>query len=240
MADNKEISQLITAEQTTANDLMEVAIPAPSGVQSDTGYVSRKITFNTFATWLANHFTFLTQLKTYVKTIIGGINEVHDSLAEEYDDTSTYNIGDVRRYHGVIYKANTNISAAEAFNPAHWDATVICAELGGSAIALAGLIDTTILNPHDGDVLVYNATSQMWVAGSSGGINYVDIPSTLIAGATTVVFTNAAITTSSKIEPFVDTQYYGVNPSGITVTTGQAVLTYPAQNQNVPVMIRVW
>lgn len=240
MADNKEISQLITAEQTTANDLMEVAIPAPSGVQSDTGYVSRKITFNTFATWLANTFTFLTQLKTYVKTIIGGINEVHDTLAEEYDDTSTYSMGDFCLYHGVLYKANTNISAAEAFNPAHWDATVIGNELGGSAIALAGLIDTTILNPHDGDVLVYNATSQMWVAGSAGGINYVDLTGSLVAGSSTITFTNQAITTNSMIEVFVDTEFFGVNPSGISVSTGQIILTFPSQSQNVPVKVRVW
>lgn len=73
MPDSKPISELLTAEQTTANDLFETAIP---NAMTETGYVSRKNSFSVFGIWLCNTFQFASQLHTTAKTIIGAINEV--------------------------------------------------------------------------------------------------------------------------------------------------------------------
>ena len=54
------------------------------------------------------------------------------------------------------------------------------------------------------------------------------ITTTLASGATSVTISDARITTTSVIDPYTDT--WGLNPTDITVTTGQCVLTFEAQN----------
>ena len=63
------------------------------------------------------------------------------------------------------------------------------------------------------------------------------ITATLSAGATSVTISDARITTSSTILPVAET--YGLAPTNITVTTGQAVLTFDAQQnaENVGILV---
>ena len=61
---------------------------------------------------------------------------------------------------------------------------------------------------------------------------------TLSAGSTSMTFSDASITSNSTIEVYADA--YGVAPSEITVTTGQAVLTFAAQESAISVYIAVW
>ena len=74
MPDSKEISQLTTAEQITANDLLETAIP---NAMTQSGYISRKHTLGTIATFFMATVQFTSSLLTTAKTIIGAINEVN-------------------------------------------------------------------------------------------------------------------------------------------------------------------
>lgn len=89
MPDSKPISELITAEQTTANDLFETAIP---NAMTETGYISRKVTLNTIANFLLNTLLF-PSLHTTVKNIIGAINEVLSSAGGGVTLTATLNAG---------------------------------------------------------------------------------------------------------------------------------------------------
>lgn len=52
------------------------------------------------------------------------------TIAPEYDSTSTYSKNDVRMYLGKRYVANTDISAAEEFNTAHWDEVPVESDIG--------------------------------------------------------------------------------------------------------------
>lgn len=52
-------------------------------------------------------------------------------IAEEYDSTATYAIGDYCIHEGVLYKCNTAIATAEAWTAAHWTATAVMLETGG-------------------------------------------------------------------------------------------------------------
>ena len=74
MPDSKEISQLTTAEQITANDLLETAIP---NAMTQSGYISRSHTLGTIATFFMSTVQFTSSLLTTAKTIIGAINELH-------------------------------------------------------------------------------------------------------------------------------------------------------------------
>ena len=72
MPDDKRISELTTAEQTSASDLFETAIP---NALSSTGFVSKKNSLATLATFMANTLAFTNLLDTQAKTLIGAINE---------------------------------------------------------------------------------------------------------------------------------------------------------------------
>lgn len=49
-------------------------------------------------------------------------------IADEYDNTATYAVGDYCIHSGVLYKCSTAISAAEAWTAAHWTATTVMNE----------------------------------------------------------------------------------------------------------------
>lgn len=61
------------------------------------------------------------------------------------------------------------------------------------------------------------------------------LTSTLSAGSTSLTFSNAAITTTAMYDVYADK--YGLTPTDITITTGQAVLTFEAQSANVSVKL---
>lgn len=70
-------------------------------------------------------------LKTDNQTIIGGINELakDKNIADEYDDTHTYNIGDITIYGNTLYICTTNNTTGD-FDPSNWTATTIDSVIG--------------------------------------------------------------------------------------------------------------
>lgn len=68
---------------------------------------------------------------------------------------------------------------------------------------------------------------------------WTDITATLTAGQTSLVFSNAAITTNSTIDIYVDDSFYGVNPTAVTLATGSVTLTFDEQDSNMPVKVRI-
>ena len=61
------------------------------------------------------------------------------------------------------------------------------------------------------------------------------LTSTLTSGSTSLTFSNAAITTTAMYDVYADK--YGLTPTNMTVTTGQAVLTFEAQSADVSVKL---
>lgn len=68
---------------------------------------------------------------------------------------------------------------------------------------------------------------------------WTEITGTLTAGQTSLVFSNATITTNSTIDVYVDSAFYGVNPLTTVLTTGSLTLTFYAQVSDMPVKVRV-
>lgn len=129
---------------------------------------------------------------------------------------------------------------------------------GGGASSLDDLSDVEIDTPSNGQVLKYNTLDSEWqnmtlisdsttsgsTVWSSNKTNSEleskeDAPtiltSTLSAGNTSLTFSNAAITTTAMYDVYADK--YGLTPTDITITTGQAVLTFEAQSANVSVKL---
>lgn len=66
---------------------------------------------------------------------------------------------------------------------------------------------------------------------------YTEITGTLAAGQTSIVLSNASITSTSTIDYY--TEYFGVNPTNISVETGKVTLFFEAQGVSVGVKVRV-
>ena len=125
----------------------------------------------------------------------------------------TYAIGDQLILNDVLYEATAAIDPGDALETTG----------AGANIQEADKIAKQIQDAN-GDITSLNSALKPLTA-------------TLAAGATSVTIQNARITTSSAILPVAET--YGLAPTNITVTTGQAVLTFDAQSsaENVGILV---
>ena len=67
---------------------------------------------------------------------------------------------------------------------------------------------------------------------------FVEVTGTLLTGATTLVLSDASITSTSTLDVFTDV--YGVSPTDMVATTGSVTLTFEAQESDLGVKVRVY
>ena len=67
---------------------------------------------------------------------------------------------------------------------------------------------------------------------------FVEVTGTLLAGATTLVLSDASITSTSTLDVFTDV--YGVSPTDMVATTGSVTLNFEAQESDLGVKVRVY
>lgn len=115
MPDDKiKISALPSALSLNNTDVLSVV----QGMDGD-----NKVTCKAALAVLAAHLLEVMQyndLDTASKTIIDAINSVLDNLADEYDESSTYSVGDCVQHNGLLYQCNTAITTAEQWDSTHW------------------------------------------------------------------------------------------------------------------------
>ncbi len=102
-----------------------------------------------------------------------------NDIAPDYDNTQTYNPGDVVVYNNNYYITNQTINIPEDFDPTKWTETTIVEIIEskiGSA-TLAGLSDTTITAPANKQLLGYDSTSGKWI-----NITYVEGSNNTVTG----------------------------------------------------------
>ena len=135
MADIK-ISELSTAVQINNSDNIELSQDSGGG-----NLVSLKATILAVATKMLKGINFTSDLQTTSKNVIGAINEVAANggtnvVAEEYDSTSTYSVGDYCIHEGSLYKCTTAITVVGAWDSNYWTETLVMDEVsagGGGA-----------------------------------------------------------------------------------------------------------
>lgn len=95
-------------------------------------YETEKFAIANLALKILGGIDFPNNLDTDDQDIFGAINEVNAkamNTADEYDDTATYAVGDLRIHNNTLYKCTTAITTPEAWNASHWTATSIADEL---------------------------------------------------------------------------------------------------------------
>lgn len=71
--------------------------------------------------------TYDGKIKEYISAHSGGGNT--DIIANYYDSTATYAVGDYCIYNNELYRCTTAITTAEAWNSSHWSSTSVDSEL---------------------------------------------------------------------------------------------------------------
>lgn len=130
--------------------------------QAESGRSSAKVAFNALGNWIAGQGQSPLQyngLNTDSDTLIGAINELLVyvlNIADKYDPTATYNVGEFCLYQGVLYKCTTAITVAEAWNSSHWTSTLIVDEFGtgGGASVTLGTAVPSDASGENGDLYV--------------------------------------------------------------------------------------
>lgn len=77
--------------------------------------------------------------------------------------------------------------------------------------------------------LVYGGTSSP----------YIQLTGVLAAGETSITISNSNISSSSTIDVYVDEAFTGVAPTACTLASGSVTLTFPVQETNMPVKVRI-
>lgn len=72
-----------------------------------------------------------------------GYDDLVNGFSPLYDNTATYDVGDLVEYNGILYKCTTAITTAEDWTSAHWTATNIDSELS----AVKASVPTISANP---------------------------------------------------------------------------------------------
>lgn len=85
-----------------------------------------------------------TVLNTMQDNIEDAINQNVDNIGgEEYDDTATYEVGDIVKYQGQLYICIEAVETAEDFDSTKWNTTDVLSSAGGNEIAIGSASDIT-------------------------------------------------------------------------------------------------
>ena len=235
---SKKFSELPAASSLNDSDLFMIS----QGSQGS-GWASLRTSLLALADKIVSGISFTSALQTTNKTITGAINEAaqsggSDAIADEFDPTQTYTVGEYVMHEGSLYKCTTAVSVAGQWDANDWTETLVMDEVeesgGGGTTVIANPTGT----PTDEleTIQIGNDIYEV-VGGGSGSAEWTDVIGTLEAGETEIVLTSGKIKTTSAVFPWTDK--FGVAPTNMVVANGSATLTFPAQSSDMGVMVRV-
>lgn len=205
MPDNKPISQLTTAEQTTSSDLFETSIPNGS-----LGYLSRKVSLDAIANFIAKALQY-SDLQTEAKTLIDAINEAAQSGGGG---------ASIEEMTQAEYNALTPEQKADGTLRAISDATT----------SIGDIDNVNISSVADGDALIYDSTSSKWVNTSLNsttsplfGVKTYTYTAASVAAGENITISRAdfSITDINGYKPLVIGRV-GVSKAGFDITSFNA------------------
>ena len=105
----------------------------------------------------------------------GGGDSANQNIADEYDPTQTYAVGDYVIHDSLLYKCTTAVAVAEAWDSTKWTSCVVTDEMGsgggGGSSTFAGLNDVDFTNLSDEDFAQYDSTAQKWKNVAISGVS---------------------------------------------------------------------
>lgn len=247
--DIQELQDAIGAEGLTGritdieNDISDIkteigSVTLPTTAQSLTGAIAELKSVNDDQnTAIGQNATNIAQVGGAVE----GVSQLAYTIANVYDSSATYTVGDYAIYQNTLYKCTTAINVGETFDPTKWTSVKVMSEVGQGG---GGSVDAD-------DVSYVNTSSGLSATNVQDAIDEVKglIPSivsntevqrgTLTAGQTsiTLTFTNQTIGANTLIDWYVSDP--SVNPTDIANTSATIVFTFEAQASNISVAAKV-
>lgn len=116
-------------------------------------------------------------------TLIGSNN-----LADIYDKTQVYNVGDLCTNYGILYKCKTQTTSGLAFNPNYWEPISVFDVIDGKGYQTASQVETTITSKgyqtaSDVQTAITNSISSVMTYKGTVA-NYSDLPANAKTGDT--------------------------------------------------------
>lgn len=162
------------------------------------------------------------------QTAANAASQVAYTIANVYDSSETYAIGDYAIYQNTLYKCTTAILVGEVFDPAKWTSVKVMDEMpsgggGGTSYTAGNGIDIT------SNTISIDSTTLGKID------NFEKQTGTLTAGQTsiTLTFADQAISSTSFVDWFVSDPT--VSPTAISTTSTTVVFTFEVQASNITV-----
>lgn len=202
MADIK-ISELTQVSALNNGDLVEVS---QVNALAPSGYTSLKASMTDIGNKVNKDIEYSTDLADFEdKTTLGAIKETAKgkNIADEYDDTQTYNKGDVVIYKNTLYICTTN-NTTGTWDVTKWTATTVQSLIGDlSALttsvksSLVGAVNEVVVDKTDKSSFI----KKTFVSSSpySVSANAIDTQTIPINNATYGIVVGFAITNSSDV-----------------------------------------
>lgn len=219
---------------TIENDMGEIkteigVVPLPTTAQSLTGAIAELKGVNDEQnTAIGENSISIAQ----VGGVVDGVTRLAYTIANVYDSTATYAVGDYAIYQNTLYKCTTAINVGESFEPTKWVSVKVMSEVGGGGSSSAD--DVSYDNTSSG-LNATNVQAAIDELATGTVVQSVEAQRGTIAAGTT----SATLTFEGTISAttFVD-WYVGdgtINPDSVTTTAHTVVITIPAQSDVTPV-----
>lgn len=246
--DIQELQDAIGAEGLTGritdieNDISDIkteigSVELPTTAQSLTGAIAELKGVNDDQnTAIGQNTTNIAQVGGAVE----GVSQLAYTIANVYDSSATYSVGEYAIYQNTLYKCTTAINVGETFDPTKWTSVKVMSEVGqgGGGTPTAAQIDYDNSTSHLNATKVQSAIDEI-VASIPSALAEERKSATLTAGQTslTLTFTEQTIGTNTLIDWYVSDPL--VNPTAITTTSTTVVFTFAAQPSNIRVAAKV-
>lgn len=242
--DIQELQDAIGAEGLTGritdieNDIGDIkteigSVELPTTAQSLTGAIAELKGVNDDQnTAIGLNTTNIAQVGGAVE----GVSQLAYTIANVYDSSATYAIGDYAIYQNTLYKCTTAINVGEVFDPTKWTSVKVMSEVGqgGGGTPTAAQIDYDNTTSHLNATKVQGAIDEL-AAAIPSAVAEERQSATLTAGQTslTLTFTDQTIGATTFIDWYVSDPE--VSPTAIATTGTTIAFTFAAQANNLTV-----
>lgn len=152
------------------------------------------------------------------------------NLAERYDATATYVVGDYCIYGGQLYKCTTAISTAETWTAAHWTATNVAQMIAALNAAIQNAsIQISVTDDGNGNVTISSSNG----GGASTNIAVTGVSFANLSGSITVGDTFTLIPVFTPSNATNKTGTWATSDSSIATVSNGVVSAVAAGSANI-------
>lgn len=240
--DIQELQDAIGAEGLTGriteieNDIGEIkteigSVTLPTTAQSLTGAIAEiKAVNDDQTTAIGQNANNIAQVGGAVE----GVSQLAYTIANVYDSSSTYSVGEYAINQNTLYKCITAIIVGEPFDPTKWTSVKVMSEVGQGSSGSVDADDVSYDNTSSG-LSASNVQAAIDELATGTPVQTVETQrGTIAAGATSATLTfDGTIGATTFVDWYVDSGT--ITPTSVTTTSHTVVITIPTQSSDTPV-----